>query len=205
MFVRDLPHEIFGDITGDDAGERRIAGERTPAKKTPDRLFGHQLAGRIGGVNGPERRVVAWPQKRERRCQRAGADAGHDFELRTVAARGPADQQSGAECAVGASAGNGEEADHRPPALLQELGPVGPHLRPFLRGKRAHVVRSAVTPEANFGPFKNGGLVGIGRRHRIARQRGAAGEAEGCQERKPRTPQTQPTHTPAPLSPVQVR
>ena len=92
MLLGDLGQELRIDVSGDHSGERRVAGERFAAEQAADRMFRHELIGRIVGVDIPERRVVARAKKGEGRGEGAGADAGYDIEFRPVAACGPPDE-----------------------------------------------------------------------------------------------------------------
>src|SRR5262245_18181177 len=90
--------------------------------------------------------VISRSQEREGSGQRPCADPSHDVELGAVASRCPTYQQARAERTIGAAAGNCEETDLRPRALLQEVGPSGFYLRPLFRRQRINIGRSAIAP-----------------------------------------------------------
>jgi hypothetical protein len=187
VLVRDLLQEFRRDVARDHAGERRVARKRITAEEAADRMFGHQLIGGISGVDRLQSRVVARPEKGERRRQRAGADAGDDVEFGTVATRGPADQEACAECAIGAAAGNGEEA-HQRPLGPEQFRAVRSDLRPFLRRQSVDVGRRTIAPVTDLSAVENGRLSDEFGCDWIAGQPGASGDQQSRKEREPPAP-----------------
>ena len=109
------------------------------------------------------------PEERERRNQRAGADARDQVERRPCARIAPADQQTGAKGAVFSAAGYGEKVRDR-------LMPFNPqrHQRFRFRRIRHHdrldVPGRCVTPKADVMKSLKLDLAGIRLRQHIARR-----------------------------------
>ncbi len=157
----------------------------------------HRLRdGNVGGGRGGEDRfqrgVVARAQEGKGRGQRAGADAGDDFEFGPLAARGPAVQHASAKSAVGAAAGDRQKIDDRSRALGEQLRPCGANLRPFLLDHGVGVGRERDRPNSGLVPNpcrrRSPGSPRQGERDCAARQR----------KRRGRTPSPRPILGPSP-------
>jgi len=106
VFDGDLPQHVGIDIAGDHIGELRIIPQGRPAENASEELGPGDLTGGVGGIHLPKLTVIAGPQIRKRRGQRAGAYAGDNFKLRPCSGIAPANQQAGPKCAVAAAAGD---------------------------------------------------------------------------------------------------
>src|SRR5262249_37718546 len=97
------------------------------------------------------------------------ANSSDDVELGTIASRGPPYQKTCTERPVGTTPGNREKANLRSCPLFQQIWPRGLDLGPLLGRQCIYVGWSAIAPIADLSAIKDGDLVGIRRRHRIAR------------------------------------
>ncbi len=105
VFRGDVVEHRLGDVSRHRPPERRRGGKRVLRQRREiASRFEHVLPGNRR-IDLLQLRIVARPQERERRDERAGADAGHQLELGPRSRSGPADQKAGAERAILAATG----------------------------------------------------------------------------------------------------
>ena len=156
-------------------GQRLRIGRRFDLAKFPHQRHhaGHRIDILIGhrGVGFLQPGVILRPEEGEGGDEGPGADAGHQLEARPGARRSPAAQNSRAEGAVAAAAGQGQEV-----RFGLKLAVIGGHLLPDrLNGALLQVFTVDVAPVPDAGQVGHLDLVQEVLRQRMAyRKRHAA-------------------------------
>ena len=173
------------DDPGDDRLQRPGIGERLARQQPPKHGPADEDVLRAGrGVELAQRRVMLRPEERERRHQRAGRHSGDDLEHRALAGCRPAVQEPGPECAVGAAAGDREQR------IANDAVGAGRKIQlRILREGQCEIALHGLAFRARHGPdVRLARQRRFGREfrwHRVALQRGAAGQRRDRNKRHP--------------------